>query len=389
MAKKTIKIDTGIGGWGYNKQLLRIDLDGTEQDGAVLEISSLGGSAFDAIDMYNQIAQHGNVEVVFTGPSASAATLLAMSAKKVSIIENAFILVHKVSAYVDNYGTFNEEELDKLIQDLQTIRTENQKFDLAFARIYSKKSGNSINDTLELMKRDTWISAQEAKELGLVDEILEPSEKYNFYTERFAACVKSCDLPEIPQSQIANHESQITNMKQFEKLNALLEVEELQASDEGCYLNDEQLNAIEQALTEATQLAEIYSATKAENATATSERNAACERLDEAKQTISGLEIKVYELNASIVQLEQEKAAAISVIDRAGNLLNALDESVSQAEGFANKVEAIRKLLSGIPGEKTPGALDRDDSGRKAGTVDWETINKLPHNREYDRNNKH
>lgn len=42
MARKVIKIDTYIGSWGYNKNLLRFDLQDTEKDGAIIEISSLG-----------------------------------------------------------------------------------------------------------------------------------------------------------------------------------------------------------------------------------------------------------------------------------------------------------------------------------------------------------
>ena len=54
---------------------------------------------------------------------------------------------------VDNWGQFNEDELDRLIQDLQTLRTENQKFDQVIARIYQKKTAKPIDEILTIMKR--------------------------------------------------------------------------------------------------------------------------------------------------------------------------------------------------------------------------------------------
>ena len=50
MAAKIIHIDSYIGRWGYSKELLRYDLDGTQKDGAVLRVSSLGGDVFHALD---------------------------------------------------------------------------------------------------------------------------------------------------------------------------------------------------------------------------------------------------------------------------------------------------------------------------------------------------
>ena len=62
--------------------------------------------------MYNQISRHGNVDIVFVGPSASAATFLGLGAKSRKIIENCFFLAHKAAIPVDVYGTYNADDLD-------------------------------------------------------------------------------------------------------------------------------------------------------------------------------------------------------------------------------------------------------------------------------------
>lgn len=391
MARKVIKIDTYIGSWGYNKNLLRYDLQDTEKDGALLEISSLGGSLFEAIDMHNQLVRHGNVEVVITGPTASAATIIALGAKKISILDNAFFLIHKVMSTVDNWGNFNEDELDKLIQDLQTLRTENQKFDQVIARIYQKKTGKPIDEILNIMKRDTWMTADEAVELGFVDMIMDPAEKYNWLiSERFVAMVKGADLPDLP-AIIKNQK--ILDMKQFEHLNRVLEVDELQASDEGTYLNAEQLDAVNQTLSEAERLAGVYSQTKQQLEDVTSERDtmiASIAEKDEAIQTLTGtnamLTDDINSLNSGVAELESRVDSLNKHIDTINAAIDAVDETVAAAETTEDKVNAIRTLLSVIPGAAAPRNLDRNDpSNTGAGAVDWKTINSLPHNQEADR----
>lgn len=391
MARKVIKIDTYIGSWGYNKNLLRYDLQDTEKDGALLEISSLGGSLFEAIDMHNQLVRHGNVDVIITGPTASAATIIALGAKKISILDNAFFLIHKVMSTVDNWGNFNEDELDKLIQDLQTLRTENQKFDQVIARIYQKKTGKPIDEILNIMKRDTWMTADEAVELGFVDMIMDPAEKYNWLiSERFVAMVKGADLPDLP-AVIKNQK--ILDMKQFEHLNRLLDVGELQASDEGTYLNAEQLDAVNQTLSEAERLAGVYSQTKQQLLDVTSERDtmiASIAEKDEAIQTLTGtnamLTDDINSLNSGVAELESRVDSLNKHIDTINAAIDAVDETVAAAETTEDKVNAIRTLLSVIPGAAAPRNLDRNDpSNTGAGAVDWKTINSLPHNQEADR----
>lgn len=394
MARKVIKIDTYIGSWGYNKNLLRFDLQDTEKDGAIIEISSLGGSLFEAIDMHNQLVRHGNVEVVITGPTASAATIIAMGAKKISILNNAFFLIHKVMSTVDNWGQFNEDELDQLIQDLQTLRTENQKFDQVIARIYQKKTAKPIDEILTIMKGDTWMSADEAVELGFVDAIMDPAEKYNWLiSERFVAMVKGADLPDLPSVTAEIKNQKILDMKQFEHLNRVLEVDELLASDEGTYLNTEQLEAVNQTLSEAERLAGIYSQTKQQLEEVTAE-------LKIQKLTVEDNEAKIENLNAAVLQkttdlnsmnsavaeLESRVDALNKNLDTINAAIDAVDETVAAAETTEDKVNAIRTLLSTIPGAAAPRNLDKGDPlNSGAAGVDWKTINSLPHNQEADR----
>jgi ATP-dependent protease ClpP protease subunit len=411
MARKLIKIDTYIGRWGYSKELLRFDLQDTQKDGVVLEISSLGGSAYDAIDMHNQIAQHGNVHVVYTGPSASAATIIGMGAQKISIIDNNFMLVHKVMAVVDNYGAFNEDDLDALIEDLKTLKTENQKFDLAIARIYSKRSGKSIEDTLALMKLNTWLSAEEAIESGLVDEVIAPDAKYNFVSERMVAMVASCELPPLPKNAKSN---QNHDMVKFERLNQVLEIDELVVTEDGSYLNTGQLEVIEERLDLAATLELNYDQAvtelnnaREENERLTNELARMTPEYNTGRETLAAVELELEASRAeaadlstqldavtserenAVTSLEQaEEQASDLRINNAAMLaaVDSLHDTVAAAEGFADKLSAIQSILALVPGGAIPRNLDKKDKTTATGGVDWDTINSLPHNQSVDTN---
>ena len=411
MARKLIKIDTYIGRWGYSKELLRFDLQDTQKDGVVLEISSLGGSAYDAIDMHNQIAQHGNVHVVYTGPSASAATIIGMGAQKISMIDNNFMLVHKVMAVVDNYGAFNEDDLDALIEDLKTLKTENQKFDLAIARIYSKRSGKSIEDTLALMKLNTWLSAEEAIEFGLVDEVIAPDAKYNFVSERMVAMVASCELPPLPKNAKSN---QNHDMVKFERINAVLEIEELAITDGGSFLNVELLEVLNERLNMAATIELNYdqAVTQLNNAREDNERLTQelarmTPEYNTARETLAAVELELETSRANAADLSTQLDAVTSERDNAVTSLeqaqeqasdlrinnaamlaafDSLHDTVAEAEGFANKLSSIQSILALVPGGAIPRNLDKKDKTTTTGGVDWETINSLPHNQSVDTN---
>lgn len=404
MAAKIIHIDSYIGRWGYSKELLRYDLDGTRKEGAVLRVSSLGGDVFHALDMYNQIASHGNVEVIFAGPSASAATFLAMAAKRVSIVDNCFLLVHKVMAGVDNYGLFNEDELDELIRSLKNLRAENREFDKVVAHIYAKRTGRTHEQMIRRMKAGTWMSAAQALEEGFVDRIVEPDEKMNFRDARLVAMVSSLELPPFPgedsrdegapeDTPRQNQSKENENMTNYPRICAVLDVPALENAGEGTYLNDEQLCRMETTLEDATHALVNFD-------TALSERDLAREASQEQEERIT-------QLSASLTRAENERDASRSELDaaraeleasreneRTSNeallsltaLLDAIDPSVAAAATGEDKASAIRALLARMPGAPPAGIMDKGDPDPRPDGVDWALINSLPHNRTLDQN---
>lgn len=139
-------------------------------------IESLGGSAATGISISNSFRLHGDVTVHFVGLNASAATVASLGAKYITIDAGAMYLVHKCSYDLFFGGAYNTDNIDELIAYLEKQKTQLEKFDVNIAALYAKRCKRPVNDLLDLMKIGGWLTAQEAKDWGFVDEITDAEE---------------------------------------------------------------------------------------------------------------------------------------------------------------------------------------------------------------------
>lgn len=140
-------------------------------------------------------------------------------------------------------------------------------------------------------------------------------------------------------------------VKQFTHLNNVLSVSELESTDEGVFLNEEQLQSIEGSLEANQQLV--------------TERESAVQERDTATATL---------------------ATAQASLAAAYDPFNAIDPTVASAETPAAKAEAVRTLLAARPGSTPLQNLGGADTIVTDTEADWETINNLPHNKNVDAN---
>ncbi|MBQ7690481.1 MAG: ATP-dependent Clp protease proteolytic subunit, partial [Muribaculaceae bacterium] len=89
-----IIIDDYIGDWlsDTDKQSVRRKLDSYKGKHVDVKISSLGGSLDDGLDIRQQFIDHGDVTAYLHGFVASAATVIAMGAKKIVMGKYALFL---------------------------------------------------------------------------------------------------------------------------------------------------------------------------------------------------------------------------------------------------------------------------------------------------------
>lgn len=134
-------------------------LNGEDVD---VEINSPGGMVSAGSEIYTALkAYQGNVNVLIVGIAASAASVIAMAGNKVSISPTAQIMIHNVSTWAD--GDY---------RDMQQAADMLKNMNTSIANAYILKTGMDKEVLLDLMDKETWLNAQQAKEMGFADEVL-------------------------------------------------------------------------------------------------------------------------------------------------------------------------------------------------------------------------
>ena len=139
-----------------------------------LVISSGGGSVTEGMAIADLIANYPE-ETTATGIGlvASIATVVLLSADKVKMTENAFMMIHRPWSYTMG----NADELEATAELLDKM--EAKLLDIYTASVIKRKGSqeNLENKISEMMAAETWLTAQEALEFGFIDEIVKVGEK--------------------------------------------------------------------------------------------------------------------------------------------------------------------------------------------------------------------
>ena len=172
--KYDLHIDGPIGYWMTASSIRSKMEEICRKDGEELtvRICSPGGSLSEGLAICALFRDHGNVHAYIQGMTASAATVLAMGAKKVSMSSESVILVHNASYMLLEWEQANKERLAEKQEEYETLRRDLSTLDGVMARLYAKRSGRSEEEMSSLMTDERWLSAEEALSLGLVDEII-------------------------------------------------------------------------------------------------------------------------------------------------------------------------------------------------------------------------
>lgn len=144
-------------------QLLFLESADAKKD-ILLYINSPGGSVYAGLGIYDTM-QYVNPDVatICTGLAASmGAVLLAGGAKnKRSALPHARVMIHQPMG-----GTQGQAS------DIEITAREILKLKKELYEILAQHSGKSYQDIYDNSDRDYWMKAEEAKEYGLIDEVL-------------------------------------------------------------------------------------------------------------------------------------------------------------------------------------------------------------------------
>ncbi len=135
-----------------------------------IHLDSGGGSVTDGISIYNQMKQYeGNITVHIDSICASIATVIACGADRVLINSKGKYMIHR--AWTAAMGN---------CQDFRSMADIMELMDGDIADTYSAKAGGTADEWLNLMDKETWFSAEQALEAGLVDEVVNLEKKKDY-----------------------------------------------------------------------------------------------------------------------------------------------------------------------------------------------------------------
>tara|TARA_R110000824_G_scaffold68046_3_gene176259 strand:+ start:2911 stop:3906 length:996 start_codon:yes stop_codon:yes gene_type:complete len=153
-----------IGTFGVTAQNFIDEIKEYEDTELNIHINSLGGEVFEGMAIYSIIQRRkAKTTVYIEGIAASIASVIALAADEVIMSENSLLMIHNAWG-----GTQGEaKDMRKQAKILDKITNE-------IAEVYVKKSGIPYNEVIRMMDEETWLTAEEAVALGLVDSISEP-----------------------------------------------------------------------------------------------------------------------------------------------------------------------------------------------------------------------
>ena len=304
-------------------------------------ISSLGGAVIDALQIRQMFLEHGEVSVHLHGFVASAATIIAMGAKHIVMGEFALFLMHRCSNWVDTWGQMNAEEIDAAIKKLEASRNALETIDQTVANIYAARCGKKVKDVAGWMHDAAWLTAEDCKTRGLIDDICK-DEEHPVITDAFRGEILACGFPlpaqreektadisrrslldgiralfsARPASPEATHTKTSNDMNQdYKNVMAVLQADSLAAQDGKVVLSAEQMTALD------TRLSSL-----------------AAEKQAQEKQ-LAELKNQIAELKNQIANLKKQDGDHTKKVE---------DVLTDPAEDYASRARAAYKQLKGL-----------------------------------------
>jgi len=139
-------------------------LDSVEKKDITLYINSPGGSVMcglGIVDLMNYVSS--DIVTTNLGMCASMGSVLLSSGtkgKRSSLIHSK-VMTHQVS-----HGTQGN------IQDTRINQMEGEKYNYILFKILAENCGKTFQEVLDFSARDRWYNSEEAKEFGLIDEVI-------------------------------------------------------------------------------------------------------------------------------------------------------------------------------------------------------------------------
>ena len=294
-------------------------------DSAEMIISSGGGDIMEGFAIHDAIKASGKaVTAKVVGVCASAATIIACAANSVEISANSDFMVH--NPYSMSGGDADDMESNaKLLRSIES----------RMLGIYAEKTGKAEDELREIMKSETWFTADEAIESNFANSILA--------TVDMAACVKGKVDKVISEHNTNKEPLKMAEVQEDEKIEKgilaffknLMKAEAPKAEDMPEEVVEEEAPEME-ANAKRDKIAVAMSGNLISNA-----------------QGLELMALSLEEVSAKIDAIEkpiiQDKVK--TKVDTTGDILAQYESAIADGEQFAfyqaNKAEILKAMKKG------------------------------------------
>lgn len=156
--------------WGFSVSEFATELARMgDVEQITVRINSPGGDAFAGLAMYNLLAQHpAEIIVKVDGLAASAASVIAMAGDdgKIGMGAGSELMIH----YPWVLAIGNSKDLEEIAAQLKVM-------DEGFEEFYAEHSNLDQKTIAEMLRAETFLSAEEAVEKGFADEVIKKDSK--------------------------------------------------------------------------------------------------------------------------------------------------------------------------------------------------------------------
>ena len=272
-----------IGTFGLTAQSFIEEIKSYKDTPMSLHINCVGGDVFEGMAIYNVLKKRtARTTIYIEGIAASMGSVIALAGDEVIMAENSLFMIHNAWGGAMGEAT----EIRKTAALLDKISGE-------IADIYTKKTNLPYNRVKEMMDEETWLSADEAFNLGFIDSI---SDAIKVAAKYDVSKFKNITDKEIQNKLSVNLKSKKMTEELKNWFNAKVEeiITKVKASNES---ETEDLKEVEVMMADEKEVSE----------------------------KLTGFEAKVTELDSFVAELVGEKETLTQEVERLNALLSKAD----------------------------------------------------------------
>ena len=155
--------------WGIGVPALAYELSQLNSSAPLtVRIHSPGGSVTEGLGIRNLLrAYPGELTTIGVGFVASIASVILLAGKRVKMADNAYLMIHR--PYGGVMG--NADEMRQTADVLSSM--DENLLDIYMEAVQSRGNSDTTRDEVfEMMKKETWMTAREALDMGFIDEVV-------------------------------------------------------------------------------------------------------------------------------------------------------------------------------------------------------------------------